>query len=202
MNQSIIWDRLYEKNLSWNLRHQINNDLSGKKVLELGVGSGKLLKSIVSKNPSMIIGVDFSKEAVKRARSLNYKSVRIMQANIKKLPFKDNSFDVVFCYFILNNLYLNEREKAVQEIHRVLKPYGLILFRDFYKGDLRQKGKSNTKEKNTITNKSGLIVHFFSTSELKSLFFNFKKVKINVESYNPFKKTNEKRKIVSLKALK
>lgn len=49
-----------------------------------------------------------------------------LRADAGKLPFPENSFDLVFCTQVLE--YVAEPAEPVREIHRVLKPGGVVLF--------------------------------------------------------------------------
>ena len=53
-----------------------------------------------------------------------------MQADASDLSFKDRSFDVAYCVYLLHELPKATREKVVSEAFRVLKPGGLLVFAD------------------------------------------------------------------------
>lgn len=55
-----------------------------------------------------------------------YSPIVDVKADILDLPFKDNSFDVVFCNHVLE--HIEEDKKAMQELYRVLKPNGFGIF--------------------------------------------------------------------------
>jgi len=59
-NQESIWDNLYKRNLTWKKETILPNILQNKSVLELGVGTGKTLHSIIRQNPKSITAIDFS----------------------------------------------------------------------------------------------------------------------------------------------
>ncbi len=202
-NQKEIWDKLYSQNLKWNLdTKDLPKILKGRIVLELGVGNGKTLKSIISQKPKKVYALDFSLEALKIIK-INYPLVQIINSNIVNIPIEDNFFEVVVCYFTLNNLLKKDRKKAVNEINRVLKKGGILLFRDFAKGDFRQKLSQKSIEKNSIINKNGIICHFFNEEELKNLFYNFKSIKIDISRTQPIKnKSYLERRNISLTAKK
>ena len=49
-----------------------------------------------------------------------------VKADICNLPFKDNSFDIIFCNHVLE--HIPDDSKAMQELYRVLKPGGMGIF--------------------------------------------------------------------------
>lgn len=197
-NQEKLWNLEYKKNENkWNRETlSIPSVLRDKRVLELGVGNGKTLRTIVKQKPTLAVAVDFSEEAVKRTKSLfNGGGINIIRGDVRKLPFRGSEFDVVVCYYILNNMIERDRKKAVGEIFRVLNKGGRVLFEDFAVGDFRDVGK--TVEKGTREKKNGLICHFFDVPEVKRLFSGFSDVNVKKKVFSPFYKSKVKRKIVS-----
>lgn len=73
-------------------------------------------------------GVDISREVVKLAKK-NFKGRveknHFLVGDIRKLPFKDNTFDFVFSFGTIE--HIRENEQAVKEAFRVLKPGGLFI---------------------------------------------------------------------------
>jgi predicted SAM-dependent methyltransferase len=69
-----------------------------------------------------------------------------VKADICNLPFKDNSYDVIFCNHVLE--HITDDTKAMQELYRVLKPGGIGIFQ-VPQDLLREK----TFEDNSITDK-------------------------------------------------
>ena len=199
--QEKIWNREYlEKGRLWS-RETINlpRALKGRRILELGAGNGKTLKSILKQKPDSVIAIDFSSEAIRQCKTLFpiCRHLTLLNANILNLPFNTNDFDVIVCYYILNNLLKKERQRAVKEIYRVLKPKGKIIFEDFAVGDFRQDKQAKTIEPNTIRKKNGIICHFFTKAEIKSLFGPFKNLKIKESNSMPIKHKPLERKIIS-----
>ena len=82
-----------------------------------------------------ITGIDLDEEALEKARA-NIKEnsveelVEVQRANATKLPFEDNSFDIVINEAMLTMLPIEAKEKAIREYLRVLKPNGLLLTHD------------------------------------------------------------------------
>ena len=172
--QKIIWDRLYEKGLTWKKISKLEHNLTNKLILELGVGNGKTLKSILNQSPKKVIAIDISKEAIKsikmRIKILSLKIVDFLKLNT------ENKFDVIVCYYFLNNFNKKQRKEAVEKMKKLLNKNGVILFEDFAVGDFRQKGREI--EENTVEKQNRIICHFFQKKEIEEMFKDFD-IKIN-----------------------
>lgn len=95
--------------------------VKNQKVLELGCGRGEFLNEFVV-NGFEGHGVDLSDYCKKFFPDLNFKKVDL--AN-EKLPYEDNSFDIIYSKSIIEHFYYPE--KVFQEAYRVLKPGGTII---------------------------------------------------------------------------
>jgi len=198
MGQREIWNELYAGNLTWKKETiDLPNIMKGKRVLELGVGNGKTLISILKHRPSEVCAIDFSIKAIEKARKIFGDKVTFIKADARNIPFPDNSFDVVVVYYVLNNSIKKNRVKIVKEIHRVLKKGGTCVFEDFSINDFRNKGGEHRTDKNTIVKKNKLIYHLFEEREIKELFSKFSKVKIKTYLFYPIKHSNLKREIIN-----
>ncbi len=100
----------------------------GKRVLEIGLGQGADGEQIVRRG-GIYSGVDLTDEAASRTRMRftlkNLPFERIEQASALKLPFDDNSFDIVFSHGVLH--HIPDIKAAQKEIARVLKPDGKLV---------------------------------------------------------------------------
>ncbi|MFC7357684.1 class I SAM-dependent methyltransferase [Jejudonia soesokkakensis] len=67
-----------------------------------------------------------------------------VKADICKLPFKDNSFDIIFCNHVLE--HIPDDTKAMQELYRVLAPGGMAILQVPLEND-----RAKTFEDDTIT---------------------------------------------------
>lgn len=106
-------------------------NINGKDVLEVGCGRGGGLSYVNNYlSPKNVTGIDLNKKAIQFCNK-HYKETnsRFIQANAQKLPFADNSFDVVL------NVESSHRypnvDEFLSEVYRVLKPNGVLLFTDF-----------------------------------------------------------------------
>lgn len=95
-----------------------------KKVLDVGCGTGRLVKFLNEKGFTAI-GCDKEKEAVKQAQKIN-KRQTITKASAIKLPFKSQTFDLVIGVSLIEHLDKIETPKFLKEAFRVLKSGGFI----------------------------------------------------------------------------
>ena len=95
------------------------------KILDLGCGEGFLI-SLLPKTKK-IIGVDISKIALKRAKKLlkHRSDVKLCWGDAQDLKFPNNFFDKIICSETLEHLPFPE--KAMKEIHRLLKKNGIAI---------------------------------------------------------------------------
>lgn len=82
-----------------------------------------------------ITGIDMDPKALDKARANIQASgltdlIQVQQGNAMKLPFPDNSFDIVINEAMLTMLRGDAKEKAIREYLRVLKPGGRLLTHD------------------------------------------------------------------------
>jgi len=92
-------------------------NFNGKKYLDVGCGDGTMVKYIVENYaPEYAYGVDLDRATEKGE---NY---TLMAGDARKLPFEDNTFDIVTT--IATFEHINGIPEALAEIRRVLKPFG------------------------------------------------------------------------------
>lgn len=158
-------------------------------ILETGCGNGKTLKALnaylkSSKREARVVGLDISFEATRLASGMGSEmrmgvgesnpwnqdeSVSFVVGDISILPFKDNSFDCVFCSHVLGHLTRDARVRATAELFRVLKTGGLLYFKAFSCSDFRF-GKGTEVEPRTFLRGDGMMTHYFDMDEVKGLF--------------------------------
>ena len=81
------------------------------------------------------IGIDINKDSIKEAKRYAKangvdKKVRFLIANARNLPFKDESFDYVWCSNVTS--FIKNKERAISEYLRVLKPNGTLIVIPIY----------------------------------------------------------------------
>lgn len=124
------YDRGVEKNLFqrfWHTRKlEVFKELVGrekpKTILDIGCASGTMTNNIARIFPkSKITAVDVYPAAISFAKK-KYLYIHFLVADAHKLPFKDDSFDLVVCYETIEHVV--NPKKVLQEIKRVLKKDG------------------------------------------------------------------------------
>lgn len=99
-------------------------------ILDVGIGPGVSGISIKDRLPTAkVVGLDFSARMLKVAQryiSRTGVEIELVEADAKAMPFEDARFDIVTGHSFL--YLLPEREAVVEEIWRVLKPGGRVVF--------------------------------------------------------------------------
>lgn len=99
-------------------------------ILDAGCGTGLLMQDLKKRFPkSLLIGIDIAQDMLKQAKkkkaSFLQKKSHLLHADIEKLPFKENQFDLVFSNLVL---HWGDFNQCLSRLEHVLKPGGMILF--------------------------------------------------------------------------
>lgn len=97
---------------------------SPRKVLEVGCGGGGMAKAIKFYRPNLdVYGIDISEKAISEAKR-DSQGVKFSLGDAHKIPFKDQSFDAVVMFDLLE--HSANPLKSLQEAHRVLRSRGIF----------------------------------------------------------------------------
>jgi len=124
---------------------------SGEQILDAGCGTGRHLGSLLRarSNP---VGVDFSRGMLEIARR-SYPEVPLALADLQRqLPFESQRFDAVLCALI--GEHLDELPLALQEIHRVLRAGGRLIF-SVYHPEMAAAGKEANFQRDGVEYRLG-----------------------------------------------
>lgn len=98
-------------------------------VIDLCCGTGDLARIIKQiEADTEVTGIDFSGKMLEIARRKS-KDIQYLQGDVTNLPFGDNTFDFAVMGFGLRNI--QNAEKAVEEVYRILKSGGYFMHLDF-----------------------------------------------------------------------
>ncbi len=103
------------------------------KTLDLGCGTGRTTFGLFQEGFENIIGVDLTPEMIEEARELNKHfetDIDFRTGDAAKLKFEDSTFDGVIFSFngLMSVPSQTNRDKAIREIGRLLKPKGVFIF--------------------------------------------------------------------------
>ena len=117
------------------LARELANDLPGNaRVLEIAPGPGYLSVALAKLGPFKIMGLDISQSFVRMASDYAKRegvAARFIHGSASDIPLEDGMFDLIVCRAAFKNF--SEPLKALNEMHRVLKPGGRALIIDLRK---------------------------------------------------------------------
>lgn len=105
------------------------------KVLEVACNMGTTMILVAERYGCEVVGIDLDEAALEKARE-NIKKKKledklsVVNGSAFALPFEDASFDVVINEAMLTMLIGEDKERALKEYSRVLKPGGVFLTHD------------------------------------------------------------------------
>lgn len=146
IGRSFVSPKMYDKiiNIKWSIMGLlrvrdaflgIQHLTEGATVLEVGCGPNLLLPSSEYdyRHCKRVVGLDYSSEFVLAAREKHQESmIDFVQASAERLPFPDNSFDVVIAAFTIHHVVASP-QVVMRELVRVARKY-IVIF-DHVKSD-------------------------------------------------------------------
>lgn len=103
------------------LKNYLKNNIT---VLDVACGTGIFLNKINHERKGLhLFGIDNSKNMISIAKK-NYATIHFETADADKIPFEDNSFDLIT--IIDAFYYFRDKESTLKECSRVLKPNGYL----------------------------------------------------------------------------
>lgn len=127
----------------------------GMRVADLGCGVGmvtQLLAELVGP-AGEVVGVDFSAAQVAQARAQlprELTNVQFIQASATNTRLERESFDLVYCRFLL--IHLADPDAALREMRELLQPDGILVCED---GDLTTAGSEPPSQLEAFSNLFG-----------------------------------------------
>jgi ubiquinone/menaquinone biosynthesis C-methylase UbiE len=101
-----------------------------QKILDAGCGSGSMARAIAAAEPrAEVVGIDLRETYIdyarRRAEREGLANLSFETGDVRKLPFADASFDLVWTKYLLQ--WVADPMAAVREFFRVLKPGGVLV---------------------------------------------------------------------------
>jgi SAM-dependent methyltransferase len=153
----------------------------GRRVVEVGCGAGVDLARF-AKGGADVTGVDLAPSAIALTRA-NFEQQglhgRFEVADGERLPFPDNSFDMVFAHGVVQ--YTANPRQLVEECRRVLKPGGEAVFQVYNR--VSWLNALSKLMKVGLEHDDAPVLLKFSIGELRRLVGGFREVKIVAERF-------------------
>ncbi|KAI8141646.1 S-adenosyl-L-methionine-dependent methyltransferase [Fennellomyces sp. T-0311] len=189
------WNKFYEKNenrffkdRNWlsiefpELFQCTLPDAGPKRILEVGCGAGNTLFPLLqeNQNPDLFVyGADFSSTAVDVVRKSELYDTTKANAFVWDLASSEipsaiqpESLDIIVLIFVFSALAPEQWDQALLNIHKMLKPGGMVVFRDYGRHDLAQLRFKDGRllRDNFYIRGDGTRVYFFTSEEIASMF--------------------------------
>ena len=136
---------LYDPVLRWTMREaafkqrlvQQAGIEAGHRVLDLGAGTGTLTLLVKRLHPEAeVVGLDGDEQVLAIARAKAEQAalaVSFDRGLASDLPYPDHSFDRVLSSLVFHHLTRDQKERALREVRRVLRPGGELHVADWGK---------------------------------------------------------------------
>ena len=136
-----VYDTVFGGVSAWGRRAAVMavNELSGRRVLEVGVGTGLALPRYAAEK--RVVGIDLSRDMLDRARARAAVLAQSGLATVEALlemdaeatTFADGSFDIAVAMFVAS--VVPHPKRLMAEMRRVVRPGGDILFVNHFAAD-------------------------------------------------------------------
>jgi len=148
------------------------------RILDAGCGVGRYTIPLAMREYE-VMGVDISRFAITEldnARLRRNMQMGLAAADVCHLPFRDNTFDALVAFGVLQHLLEEERSTVLSEFARVLVPGGTIVIEVLGREDMRMGGRE--VENTTFLRSTGSVYHYFDPDEIKNLFSGLEVIEI------------------------
>lgn len=160
-----------------------DEDTEGKKkiLLEVGCGVGNLIFPLVAENRNsyFIYACDFSSRAIDLVKANELYDTATMKAFTCDITKPDilaeiplESVDIITMIFVLSAIHPNNFQQVADNLFKLLKPGGHLLFRDYGRYDMAQlRFKAGNKiDENFYVRQDDTRSYFFTLDETKEMF--------------------------------
>lgn len=157
------------------------SDGDRKFMLEVGCGVGNLIFPLIAEkmNDYFIYACDFSPRAIEFVKKNNLYDDSNMKAFTCDITNEDilneipeQSLDIITMIFVLSAIHPSNFQKVANTLYKLLKPSGVLLFRDYGLHDMAQlRFKAGNKiDENFYMRQDGTRTYFFNLDETAKLF--------------------------------
>ena len=178
------------ESIEYSYRLHEYRDFKGKMVLDIGSGNGYVLSKYAGEGAD-VFGIDITPAGIELCRQrFKYLDLKgdFRVADAQDLPFESNTFDCVCSMGVLH--HVPDTQKAIDEIHRVLKPGGRLIVMFYHRHSAKYQFKYRVwswvngkpmqqlvNEFDGVGNPKGTV---FSRAELRKMLARFTDIKMHV----------------------
>lgn len=158
-------------------------------IIDLGSGKGNNTLCLVQKGKK-VIPCDYSEKLISYIQK-NFPEIERAECfdMTKGLPFEDNFTDIIIADLSLHYFTKNTTYKILEEIKRVLKQNGILIFRVNSIKDVNfEAGQGKEIEKHLYETEDGAYKRFFDINDIQEFFSTWDILYINEEKTERFEK--------------
>src|ERR1700730_5075673 len=104
--------------------------VAGSDVIDLGCGTGRWLNALKDNKARSLLGMDFSSEMLRVARSKLDSAANIECADCENAALQSDSADLILCNFVLS--YIEDATNLLEIARRALRPGGSLFITDIH----------------------------------------------------------------------
>lgn len=156
-----------------------------KIVLDAGCGTGKFL-NVLEKNAKKYIGIDLSEKQLEKAKMKSQKDTsEFICSNLSDIKLENNSMDLIISSWVLGTILdLEERNKCLGELKRLLKPNGMIILIENDEGSEFEELRDRDKDSRTRDYNNWILSNDFNIENKIDTFFSFESVEQAKQCFN------------------
>ena len=154
----------------------LKSEIPGKRVLDIGCGSGNWCYKLALSGAKTVDGFDIQEEMVQLAKKATsqFGTVKIRVGDVMDVPYDDNVFDVAISFYVTCSLRLEALLSLYKELHRVLAPGGKAMIvsysRPAFEGIFLRDGADQAVVENQIAKKLLVLPNYPTQDQINDAF--------------------------------
>lgn len=156
-----------------------------KIVLDAGCGTGKFL-NVLEKGSKKYIGIDLSDKQLEKAKMKSKKNTtEFICSNLSDIKLESNSVDLIISSWVLGTILdLEERNKCLNELKRILKTDGMIILIENDEGSEFEKLRGRNTDYRTRDYNNWILSNGFNIENKVDTFFLFESIEQAKKCFN------------------
>lgn len=152
----------------------LKNICIDKIVLDAGCGTGKFL-NVLEENSKKYIGIDLSDKQLEKAKNKSKKDTsEFIRSNLSNINIESNKIDLIVCSWVLGTITnLDERNKSLCELKRLLKSNGTIILIENDEDSEFEEIRNRTKDTRTRDYNNWILSNQFNVEKQINTYFIF-----------------------------